>query len=68
MTIYRIQYSHDRGASWLNVGQPYASLDDALRDAESGRAYALACGVSWQRVAAFTTAVVRLWDGRARGE
>jgi len=38
--IYRIQYSYDKGATWLNVGQPYTVKEAAVLDAENGRHYA----------------------------
>jgi hypothetical protein len=59
--IYRIQYSHDKGATWLNVGQPYTVKEAAVLDAENGRNYAYCCGVHYSRVVAMSTDVVQQW-------
>ena len=59
--LYRIQSSHDKGATWLNVGGPYTDADEAVRDAESGLPYARACGMLYCRVVALSTDVVRQW-------
>ena len=59
--IYRIQYSHDKGATWLNVGGPYTEKEAAVLDAENGRHYAACCGVRYSRVVAVNTDVIESW-------